>query len=916
VRKRALLPQLQVVTQASAWFFVAITTLLALCGATRADDVNIAASTNSGVNLNAFTGTTARVFPGITVSNTGTLMPGGTFSGVAATTQAWTLTNQGTIATTLGNAITFNAGGTVNNNSLINSSFNGIRIQNGGSITNTAGAVVEANASSVWVSGGGALVNSGHLIGRGSATAVSFDGGGTITNNAGARIEGNGAGNGLSLRGGTTRILTNDGTITDVAGGFAAGVAMQGGTLTNSSSGVITGSYNAVWATTGQPISIINAGRLTASTAGAGAIELQHGGSIQNSGTIEGGFGIEVLPGSGVTDASTAVTNSGTITGTNGTAIRFRTGTNSLTLQTGSVLNGNVIGGPNADSLVLMGAGTEGINKFSNFETLSMQGTAWALTGTGTFSTSSTIQSGVLAVNGQLTSPTLTIQNAGTLGGAGTLVGTVNNSGTIAPGNSIGTLSVTGNVVFAPGSIYEVEANAAGQADKILATGVTTIQGGTVRVLAGFGNYAPATTYTILTANGGRSGAFTGATSNFAFLTPVLGYDPTNVYLTLNRNSIDFGSIGDTRNQRAAGGGVEALGWGDPIYGAVVQLDAPSARKAFDALSGEVHASVKGVLIEDSRFVREAAINRLRASLNCTSSDPAMGYGPAAGNPFAIADCFAVWGQGFGSWGQTDSDGNAASLSRATGGVLVGTDASVLDTWRIGLLAGYSRAGFNIEDRQSSGTSDNYPVGLYGGTQWDNVALRFGLAHTWHDIETNRSAAFPGFVDSLAANYHAATTQAFGELGYSIKVTDTSFGDLDFEPFANFAYVNLHTNGFGEKGGAAALAAQGSDSGLTFTTLGLRASSDFTLGGISATAKGTLGWRHALGDITPLASLAFAGGGPFTVAGVPIAREVALVETGLDFSIAPAATLGIFYNGQFASDAVDQSVRADVDIRF
>ena len=81
--------------------------------------------------------------------------------------------------------------------------------------------------------------------------------------------------------------------------------------------------------------------------------------------------------------------------------------------------------------------------------------------------------------------------------------------GTIAPGNSIGTLNVAGNILFNPNSIYEVEANAAGQADKIVATGTATINGGTVKLDLGRGRQllASATTGTILTANGGRSTA-------------------------------------------------------------------------------------------------------------------------------------------------------------------------------------------------------------------------------------------------------------------------------------------------------------------------------------------------------------------------------------------------------------------------
>ena len=78
--------------------------------------------------------------------------------------------------------------------------------------------------------------------------------------------------------------------------------------------------------------------------------------------------------------------------------------------------------------------------------------------------------------------------------------------GILAPGNSIGTLNISGNFTQAAGSTYQVEANAQGQADRINVGGTAAIQGGTVQVLAQPGNYGNSTTYTILRATGGVSG--------------------------------------------------------------------------------------------------------------------------------------------------------------------------------------------------------------------------------------------------------------------------------------------------------------------------------------------------------------------------------------------------------------------------
>ena len=73
------------------------------------------------------------------------------------------------------------------------------------------------------------------------------------------------------------------------------------------------------------------------------------------------------------------------------------------------------------------------------------------------------------------------------------IVGAVVNGGTIAAGNSIGTLSITGPLTFDAGSTLEVEVDPAGQADLVDVTGTATINGGTVSVLAGTGTYAPST---------------------------------------------------------------------------------------------------------------------------------------------------------------------------------------------------------------------------------------------------------------------------------------------------------------------------------------------------------------------------------------------------------------------------------------
>lgn len=576
--------------------------------------------------------------------------------------------------------------------------------------------------------------------------------------------------------------------------------------------------------------------------------------------------------------------------------------TGSATLTTGGTDKSTVFSGNLTGTGGLAKAGSGVFELFGN---------------SSTFSGATEVKAGTLLVTGNLGGSVVTVDSGAIVGGDGTVGGLV-AKGTVEPGkNAIGTLTVSGNASFAAGSTYAVELNSTGASDLIAASGTATITpnaGLTVAKLDA-GAYVPGARYTVLSAAGGVTGQFTldsdPVISNFLSLT--LDEDTKNVYVDVTKSK-SFASAGETPNQIATGQGLDSAA-GSALITAILGLPSDAAAQAaFDQLSGEIHASAKGMLVQDSHFLQDAVTARLRAAFGDsgkTASLPVMAYGEDGIQPVAAdTDRFAFWTQGFGSWGGTDSDGNAAAFDRNIGGLLAGADGAV-GNWRIGVVGGYSRTSFNADDRHSSGDSDNYHLGLYGGTNWGAIAFRTGAAYTWNRISTSRSVAFQGFSDSLSADYDAGTAQAFGELAYK-----TDAGPFAFEPFANLAYVNLHTDGFTETGGAAALTSGSSTTDATFTTLGVRASTDVTIGGVAATARGMFGWRHAYGDVTPLSTVAFAGGDNFTIAGVPIARDAMLVEAGFDVQLAHNATLGLSYAGQFGPDAFDNGFKANLGIKF
>jgi outer membrane autotransporter protein len=723
--------------------------------------------------------------------------------------------------------------------------------------------------------GNATITNSAHLFFDGNSDA----GNAVITNNAGGQTTYTSA-----APGGSATIINNTGGVTDFGGS-----------------------------------------RLDVSPAAHGTIINNAGGRTEFHGRGSGGDARFITNAGGVFDMS-ALSSTGMTAGSIEGAGSYFLGSQSLTV--GSNDRSTLVSGGIADGGGSGGIGGGVVKVGTGMLTLS---------GVNSFTGATTINAGTLVVNGSIaTSSLTTVNSGGTLAGTGTVGAmAVAAGGTMAPGDSsIATLNVAGNLAFAPSAFYAVDLNAAGRSDKIAASGAANLSGGTVQVTP-MNGFAVNTPYTILTATGGVTGGFAAlAGPSFTFLAPTLTYDPNDVFVTFARNNVSFASVGQTRNQVATGAGLDSLGRG-PAFNVVAASSTPAqARVAFDQLSGEVHASAVGVMLDESRYVRDAVMGHLRQPFGRPdgsyaalapfgsqavavdgsgalgyASEPAFKAAPRAAPQERIT---TAWAQAVGDWGRTDSDGNAARLRRATGGVISGVDATFEERWRLGFAGGYTQSLLNIDDRRSSATINNYHLALYGGGELGAWALRGGAALTWHTIDSERTIVFPAFFDSAKASYDARTAQMFGEVARGFAL-----GKMTLEPFAGLAYVHLDTGHFAETGGAA-LTGGGDAFATTFSTLGLHGASAVTLpDGKQLSVRGTLGWRHAFGDVTPETLLAFSGGGtPFTVAGVPIAGDALLVEAGAGFNFARNASIGLTYSGQLARAAQDHAAKGEINWKF
>ncbi|MGL4286322.1 MAG: autotransporter outer membrane beta-barrel domain-containing protein, partial [Phreatobacter sp.] len=893
--------------------------------------------------------------------------------GAAVVISGGSLDNAGTIRGGLGGegGLASSAGTAAAGGAGIDGSHLVIVNSGGGTIAGGSGGLGGTNG---YIYGGADGGRGGTAI-RGSA--LTIDNAGTLSGGVGGAggsasiaTGGNGATGGTGIDGSQLTIV-NSGTISGGAGGAggagghgpaaalngtagAGGIGITGSTIGIVNSGTISGGLSGDGTTRAAAI-VFSGGQnrleLRAGSQIVGAVDANAGttSTLALGGTAAGSFDVSAIgpsaqyrgfqlydkSGTGtwtLTGTTSAVTPwtlsqgslsiaSDTSLGAAGGSLTFNGGTLQVTGTSFTGTTRTIVWGANGGGFDI----ADGRNSFTVGQSLTGGGPltktgagTLTLNGQNSYAGATTVDAGKLVVGdaghaGASLASIVTVNNGGSLGGIGSVGGlVVMAGGVVAPGNSIGILQVKGNISIAAGAIYQVEINPAGDSDRIAASGTATLSGGTVAVDKSPGAYVPGSRYTILTAQGGITGHFAGLTQNLPFVDLLLAYGRTSVYLDVARNQVAFPSVGVSRNQITTATAVEALGSGTALYDAVVQqTSAAAARAAFDALSGELHAGLKGALIDDSRFLRDAVIDRTRQATMAAGA-PALTAGPQQMALLTPGSVVALWSQAYGAWGRRSGDGNAAALSRSIGGFFAGADMPLGLDMRLGMAGGYGRSTFGINGRGSGAGSDDYHLALYGGGQWGGFGVRLGAAYTWHQLETRRTIAFSGFGDSASARYQARTAQVFAELGYRFDGDATAL-----EPFVNLAAVRLDTDAFRERGGATALSANADSMSATTITSGLRAAVSFAPADMAAlTARGTLGWRHAFGDLRPGATLGLSGGSPFGIAGLPIARDALVIEAGLDMAVSRAVTLGIAYGGQIARGVADHGLKGNLVWKF
>jgi outer membrane autotransporter protein len=532
------------------------------------------------------------------------------------------------------------------------------------------------------------------------------------------------------------------------------------------------------------------------------------------------------------------------------------------------------------------------------------------LGGVNSYTGATSVDAGLLSVNGSITSQT-TVGASGTLGGSGTITGNVINGGIFAPGNSIGQLNITGNYTQNPGSTLEIEIDDAGLSDVVAVDGDISLNGALSVKGDPLGTFTAGQSYTFLTFTGNRTGTFASYTDDLAFFDILLAYNVQDVSFELVANGGTFESIANTFNERSVAGVFDANPGGplQPLADEMLPMTNRQVQQSLTILSGDIYGSTPNMQFQNTSTQIQMLSRQLGPQFSYSSGVDGPNVSPikwdGEGQIVFINDAgyqplHKTWVIGYGLGGNARSDGNAQGLNLGLGGFLVGVERYLDEATSAGLYGGYNGAQLSTTtDQRVLANSGQVGAFFRRDTGFDYYTLLTGFSFDGYD--SSRNVTVGGLPGTAEATYGGWQSVTYVERGRSYAY-DAGL----VQPYVALQYIYLRQNSFSETGGGAAnLDVAGVDASSLRGFLGTRASREYvTSGGRLLTPQVRAAWMHEFLETDTLINNRFSavGGGTFAIEGLDLGRDWALLGAGLGWQLNSQLTITGNYDAQINSN--------------
>ncbi len=544
----------------------------------------------------------------------------------------------------------------------------------------------------------------------------------------------------------------------------------------------------------------ISTGSAVTGGSGAGAgVRFVGGGTnrLENSGTITAASGVAIAGGAGAED----IINSGTLAG----AVMLGAGNDRVEIFAGSdISDASFDGGEDRDAFHLAAAGDGVISSgtISNFEVFEMAGAGtWSLMGAQSFAISTDILSGVLDLQGTLSSGSV-----------------ANRGGSLAIGgvSAVGEAMIDGDYVQEPGGDLLIDVDFENAAADLLSIAGTAAVAGTVTPTAR--NLTSGDqTITFLTAAGGVTD--NGLTLN-DFANPLISAEliypsATDVALAVSIGFAPSG-IAYTDDQAAlaafldiiydAGGADGAL---EGVFGALLhETDSDAAyTEALDQLSGDVFLSTQTA----AYYSASDFSNGLFSCADKTDAATMAGEG----------EC--LWLRVSGGGVNVETHGATIGFEEEIFGVAAGWQFEVAESLQVGLGAGFETVTIDT-DAGARSEGDRFMGGVSVKHQRGPLRLSAAFSGGVAEFDTTRMISIGAFSET------ELSTQDVSHFATELRVAYRfDFDQWYAQPFVHGNATWVDIGDVTESGGGAALLVEGRSKSFLTVTPGVELGAEFAL---------------------------------------------------------------------------------------